>query len=60
MDHDDWLLKKLQDSQFAAEFLAATKEDDDPEAYRWSLEQVALARGKKREVANYENSQNED
>lgn len=43
--HDDWLLNKLQDAEFAAEFLNAASEDDDPKTYLTALRQVVEARG---------------
>lgn len=43
--HDDWLLKKLQDVEFAAEFLNAAGEDSDPKTYPAALRQVVQARG---------------
>jgi probable addiction module antidote protein len=43
--HDDWLLEKLQDRAFAAEFLNAASEDDDPKTYLTALRQVVEARG---------------
>lgn len=42
---DDWLLKKLQDAEFAAEFLNAAGEDSDPKTYLTALRQVIQARG---------------
>lgn len=49
--HDDWLLKKLQDAEFAAEFLNAASEDEDPKTYLTALRQVVEARGGIKEVA---------
>lgn len=43
--HDQWLLEKLQDRTFAAEFLNAASEDDDPKTYLTALRQVVEARG---------------
>ena len=43
--HDDWLLKKLQDAEFAAEFLYAASEDDDPKTYLTALRQEAALGG---------------
>jgi DNA-binding phage protein len=31
--HDDWLVEQLKDAEFAAEFLNAASEDDDPKTY---------------------------
>jgi len=30
--HDDWLFEQLKDGEFAAEYLNAASEDDDPKA----------------------------
>ena len=30
MKHDDWLFEQLKDAQFAAEFINAASEDEDP------------------------------
>ncbi len=49
--HDDWLFKQLQDSEFAAEFLTAAGEDDDPQSYLTALRKVVEARGGIAEVA---------
>lgn len=46
MKHDDWLLKKLQDAEFAREYLNAAKGDKDPETYLSALQQVALLSAK--------------
>jgi probable addiction module antidote protein len=43
--HDDWLLEKLKDAQFAAEYLNAAIEDDDPKTYLTALRKVVEARG---------------
>lgn len=43
--HDDWLLRQLEDSEFAAEFLNAASEDDDPATYLTALRKVVEARG---------------
>ena len=43
--HDDWLLNKLQDADFAAEFLNAAGEDEDPHTYLTALRQVVQTRG---------------
>jgi len=43
--HDDWLFKQLQDAEFAAEYLNAASEDDDPKTYLMALRKVVEARG---------------
>ena len=43
--HDDWLLEKLQDAEFAAEFLNAAGEDDYNKTYLTALRKVVDARG---------------
>lgn len=43
--HNDWLWEQLQDAQFAAEFLNAASEDDDPKTYLTALRKVVDARG---------------
>ena len=43
--HDDWLFDQLQDAEFAAEFLNAAGEDDDPKTYLTALRKVVDARG---------------
>jgi probable addiction module antidote protein len=43
--HDDWLREKLQDAEFAAEFLNAAGEDDDTKTYLAALRKVVDARG---------------
>ena len=43
--HDDWLLQQLADAEFAAEFLNAASEDDDPATYLTALRKVVEARG---------------
>jgi len=43
--HDDWLREKLQDAEFAAEFLNAAGEDDDTRTYLTALRKVVDARG---------------
>ena len=35
--HDDWLLEQLKDGDFAAEYLNAASEDDDPKTYLTAL-----------------------
>ena len=43
--HDEWLSKKLKDANFAAEYLNAAAEDDDPATYLAALRKIAEARG---------------
>jgi len=43
--HDDWLIERLQNAEFAAEYLNAASEDDDPQSYLTALRQVVEARG---------------
>ena len=43
--HDEWLTKKLKNARFAAEYLNAASEDDDPASYMAALRKVAEARG---------------
>jgi probable addiction module antidote protein len=43
--HDDWLLEQLKDGEFAAEYLNAASEDDDPKSYLTALRKVVEARG---------------
>ncbi len=43
--HDEWLSEKLKDAGFAAEFLNAAAEDDDPATYLAALRKIAEARG---------------
>jgi probable addiction module antidote protein len=43
--HDDWLLQQLADADFAAAFLNAASEDDDPATYLTALRKVVEARG---------------
>jgi probable addiction module antidote protein len=43
--HDDWLLEQLKDAEFAAEYLNAASEDDDPKTYLTALRKVVEARG---------------
>ena len=50
--HNDWLLEQLQDAQFAAEFLNAASEDDDPKTYLTALRKVVDARGGMASVAD--------
>ena len=51
IQHDDWLYQKLQDAEFAAEYLNAASEDDDPKTYLTALRKVAEARGGMAHVA---------
>ena len=39
--HDDWLSEKLQDPEFAAEFLKAAAEDDDHKTHLAACRKVA-------------------
>ena len=43
--HDDWLFEQLKDAEFAADFLNAASEDDDPATYLSALRKVVDARG---------------
>jgi len=43
--HDDWLLEQLKDGEFAAEYLNAASEDDDPKTYLTALRKIVEARG---------------
>ena len=43
--HDDWLMAQLADAEFAAEYLNAASEDDDPATYLAALRKVVEARG---------------
>ena len=45
MKHDDWLFEQLKDAQFAAEFINAASEDEDPKTYLTALRKVVEARG---------------
>lgn len=49
--HDDWLLEQLKDAEFAAEYLNAANEDDDPRSYLTALRKVVEARGGMAEIA---------
>jgi len=51
IQHDDWLYQKFQDAEFAAEYLNAASEDDDPKTYLAALRKVAEARGGMAHVA---------
>jgi probable addiction module antidote protein len=43
--HDAWLFEQLKDAEFAAEFLNAACDDDDPKTYLTALRTVVEARG---------------
>ena len=43
--HDDWLFERLKDADFAAEYINAASEDDDPKTYLTALRKVVEARG---------------
>jgi probable addiction module antidote protein len=43
--HDDWLFEQLKDAEFAADFLNAASEDDDPATYLSALRKLVDARG---------------
>jgi len=43
--HDEWLFKELQNANFAAEYLNAASEDNDPQTYLTALRKVVEARG---------------
>ena len=45
MKHDDWLFEQLKDAQFAAEFINAASEDEDPKTYLTALRKVVEAWG---------------
>ena len=45
MKHDDWLFEQLKDAAFAAEYLNAASEDDDPKTYLTALRKIVEARG---------------
>jgi len=53
--HDDWLLAQLKDADFAADFLNAASEDDDPKTYLTALKKVVEARGGMAGVADKAN-----
>jgi probable addiction module antidote protein len=42
--HDDWLFQQLKDAGFAAEYLNAASEDEDPKTYLAALRKVVEAR----------------
>ncbi len=50
--HDNWLFEQLKDAEFAAEFLNAASEDDDPKTYLTALRKVVEARGGMASVAD--------
>ena len=43
--HSDWLCEQLKDAEFAAAFLNAASEDDDPATYLSALRKVVETRG---------------
>jgi len=43
--HDEWLMAQLADAEFAAEYLNAASEDDDPKTYLTAMRKVVKARG---------------
>jgi DNA-binding phage protein len=49
--HDDWLMAKLADLDFSAEYLNAAGEDDDPKTYLTAMRKVVEARGGMASVA---------
>ncbi len=49
--HNDWLFEQLKDAEFAAEYLNAASEDDDPKTYLTALRKVVEARGGMASVA---------
>lgn len=55
VNHDEWLIKQLQNAEFAAEFINAASEDDDPKTYLTALRLVVEARGGIKEVAEKTN-----
>ena len=50
--HDDWLMAQLADAEFAAEYLNAANDDDDPKTYLTALRKVVEARGGMASVAD--------
>jgi len=42
--HSEWLSEQLKDTEFAAEYLNAASEDDDPKTYPTALRKVVDAR----------------
>ena len=55
VNHDEWLNNQLQNAEFAAEFINAASEDEDPKTYLTALRQVVEARGGIKEVAEKTN-----
>jgi len=51
VDHEDWINQKLQNPEFAAEYLNAASEEDDPRIYLTALRQIVQARGGIKEIA---------
>ncbi len=49
--HDEWLMVQLADAEFAAEYLNAASEDDDPKTYLTAMRKVVEARGGMASVA---------
>ncbi len=49
--HNEWLKAKLADPEYAAEYLNAASEDDDPKVYLAALRHVVEARGGMASVA---------
>lgn len=45
LKNEDWLFKQLQNANFAAEYLNAASEDDDPQTYLTALRKILEARG---------------
>ncbi len=45
--HNDWLFEHLKDAEFAAEYLNAASEDDDPKTYLTALRKVVEARAQR-------------
>ncbi len=43
--YDDYLYEKLQDPEFAAEFLVAAADDEEPVVYHSALRKVAEVQG---------------
>jgi probable addiction module antidote protein len=51
VDHNDWIKEKLQNPEFAAEYLNAASEDEDARVYLTALRQVVEARGGIKHIA---------
>jgi DNA-binding phage protein len=49
--YDDWLMARLADADFAADYLNAASEDDDFRSYLTALRKVVEARGGMADVA---------